>query len=51
MKAKKKSKCYNIVDYLKHWRGQKSEDDKGGSFNTELYIRICEIKYLNYGEC
>lgn len=48
MKIKKKPKCYNVVDFMKHWRNQKSENDKGGSFNLELYLRICEIKYLNY---
>lgn len=31
--------------YIKRWWSRKSiRDEKGGSFNMDLYLRICEIK-------
>jgi hypothetical protein len=35
---------FNIQRMVKFWTGKTNRYDKGGSFNLELYLRICEIK-------
>lgn len=32
-----------MAKMIRHWRGQSSENDKGGSFNIELYLRFCNV--------
>jgi len=32
----------NLAQMVRHWRGQKSENDKGGSFNVTLYLDYLE---------
>lgn len=32
----------DLATMMRHWKGQKSENDKGGSFNLTLYL-----DYLN----
>ena len=33
-----------LFNMVQHWRKKKSENDKGGSFNVELYLAVCEAK-------
>lgn len=33
-----------LIQFKNWWTNQKTENDKGGSFNMELYLRILEIK-------
>lgn len=35
-----------IIAISKWWKKSKLKEDKGGSFNMELYLRILEIKSL-----
>ena len=32
----------NLAQMVRHWRCQKSENDKGGSFNVTLYLDYLE---------
>jgi hypothetical protein len=34
----------NIVQYIRFWTGNSIAESKGGSFNTDLYIRYLTIK-------
>jgi hypothetical protein len=34
----------NIVQYIRFWSGNAIAESKGGSFNTDLYIRYLTIK-------
>lgn len=40
---------YNLKRKMLWWRGQSIEEDKGGSFNLELYLDYLEVQdeYLN----
>jgi hypothetical protein len=40
---------YSLKRKMLWWRGQSIEDDKGGSFNLELYLDYLEAQdeYLN----
>jgi hypothetical protein len=37
----------NIVSMKNWWTHSKIKEDKGGSFNVELYLRILEVKGAN----
>jgi hypothetical protein len=34
-----------LVKQIRWWRKQSIENDKGGSFNVELYLAYCEAKF------
>jgi hypothetical protein len=34
----------NIMHIVRFWKNKSIPQDKGGSFNLELYLRILEIK-------
>lgn len=38
-----------LIAQMKWWQDQSTIQDKGGSFNLELYLQICEFK-LKYNE-
>ena len=44
MKTKKRLIFYksDLATMIRFWRGQKSENDKGGSFNVTLYLDYLE---------
>lgn len=36
--------------YIKRWWSKQStKEEKGGNFNMDLYLRVCEVKMIN--EC
>jgi hypothetical protein len=41
------NRCLNLNDTIRFWRNQSLThcDDKGGSFNVELYLRILAVKH------
>lgn len=36
---------YPLVRRIQWWRKKSMNDDKGGSFNVELYLQYCKIKF------
>jgi hypothetical protein len=38
-----------LIAQMKWWQDQSTIQDKGGSFNLDLYLQICEFK-LKYNE-
>ena len=36
---------YPLMRRIHWWRKQSMEEDKGGSFNIELYMQYCEAKF------
>jgi hypothetical protein len=36
---------YPLVRCIQWWRKKSLNDDKGGSFNVELYLAYCEAKF------
>ncbi len=36
---------YPLVRQIQWWRKQSFIDDKGGSFNVELYLAYCRAKF------
>lgn len=45
----KKKKMIPLIYMMNFWKNQKIENDKGGSFNLPLYLKICEIKMNQNG--
>lgn len=37
-------KHYTILEYINFWTRQTCEEDKGGSFNLNLYIKYLQVK-------
>jgi hypothetical protein len=46
MKRNKKKATLRIplIAQIKWWKDQSTIQDKGGSFNLDLYMQICEFK-------
>jgi hypothetical protein len=36
---------YPLIRRIQWWRKKSMNDDKGGSFNVELYLQYCKIKF------
>jgi hypothetical protein len=41
---KNKIKHIPLFNMIEHWKNKKSEGDKGGSFNVQLYLAVCQAK-------
>lgn len=39
------SKRPTLPEMSRWWKDKNSHDDKGGSFNVQLYMKICEVKH------
>lgn len=46
----KKNKVIPLAYIKRWWSKQSTKDEKGGSFNMDLYLRVCEIKLINDGQ-
>lgn len=44
----KKTKPMTLPAIIRWWSQPRFSFDRGGSFNVELYLKICEIKLKNH---
>lgn len=40
-------KTIPIAQIKRWWSKPSVKQEKGGNFNMDLYLRICEVKYIN----
>jgi hypothetical protein len=43
-------KTIPIAQIKRWWSKPSVKQEKGGNFNMDLYLRICDIKLNNYGQ-